>query len=304
MTGTPERTAGGPVVVGVDESDSARDAVRWAAAEAAHRGAPLRLVAAFAPIPAGHVGNPGLGTSYRRVMTEGARAVLTSAAELAAQVAPGVATEAELRTGFPVPVLLDESERAVLTVVGSRGLGGFTGLLVGSVAVALAARGGSPVTVVRGDAGDGDAAEGDRPVVVGVDGSPTSESALALAYEEAALRSAPLVAVHTWLDDMLEPALAPVIDWAALEAEESALLAQRLAGWSEKYPDVEVRRLVVRDRPARALVAESAGAALVVVGSRGRGGAAGLLLGSVSHALLQHAHCPVLVARPDGGESG
>ena len=304
MTGTPERTAGGPVVVGVDESDSARDAVRWAAAEAARRGAPLRLVAAFAPIPAGHVGNPGLGTSYRRVMTEGARAVLTSAAELAAQVAPGVATEAELRTGFPVPVLLDESERAVLTVVGSRGLGGFTGLLVGSVAVALAARGGSPVAVVRCDPGDGDAADGDRPVVVGVDGSPTSEFALALAYEEAALRSAPLVAVHTWLDDMLEPALAPVIDWAALEAEESALLAQRLAGWSEKYPDVEVRRLVVRDRPARALVAESAGAALVVVGSRGRGGAAGLLLGSVSHALLQHAHCPVLVARPDGGGSG
>lgn len=309
MTGTPERTAGGPVVVGVDESDSARAAVRWAAAEAARRGAPLRLVAAFAPIPAGHVGNPGLGTSYRRVMTESARAVLTSAAALAVEIAPGVATEAELRTGFPVPVLLDESERAVLTVVGSRGLGGFTGLLVGSVAVALAARGGSPVAVVRGDTGEGDpgdggTAEGDRPVVVGVDGSPTSESALALAYEEAALRSAPLVAVHTWLDDMLEPALAPVIDWAALETEESALLAQRLAGWSEKYPDVEVRRLVVRDRPARALVAESAGAALVVVGSRGRGGAAGLLLGSVSHALLQHAHCPVLVARPDGGGSG
>ncbi|GAA2896060.1 universal stress protein [Pseudonocardia halophobica] len=302
MTGSPERTAGGPVVVGVDESDSARDAVRWAAAEAARRGAPLRLVAAFAPIPAGHVGNPGLGTSYRRVMTEAARGVLTSAAELAAQVAPGVATEAELRTGFPVPVLLDESDRAVLTVVGSRGLGGFTGLLVGSVAVALAARGGSPVAVVRGDPGEG--AEGDRPVVVGVDGSPTGESALALAYEEAALRSAPLVAVHTWLDDMLEPALAPMIDWAALETEESALLAQRLAGWSEKYPDVEVRRLVVRDRPARALVAESAGAALVVVGSRGRGGAAGLLLGSVSHALLQHAHCPVLVVRPDGGGSG
>ncbi|WP_433507348.1 universal stress protein [Pseudonocardia halophobica] len=302
MTGTPERTAGGPVVVGVDESDSARDAVRWAAAEAARRGAPLRLVAAFAPIPAGHVGNPGLGTSYRRVMTEAARGVLTSAAELAAQVAPGVATEAELRTGFPVPVLLDESDRAVLTVVGSRGLGGFTGLLVGSVAVALAARGRSPVAVVRGDPGEG--AEGDRPVVVGVDGSPTSESALAVAYEEAALRSAPLVAVHTWLDDMLEPALAPVIDWAALETEESALLAQRLAGWSEKYPDVEVRRLVVRDRPARALVAESAGAALVVVGSRGRGGAAALLLGSVSHALLQHAHCPVLVVRPDGGGSG
>jgi nucleotide-binding universal stress UspA family protein len=202
VTGVPERTGDGPVVVGVDESESARDAVRWAAAEAARRHAPLRLVSAFAPIPAGHVGNPGLGTSYRRTMTEGARAVLAAAVEQAAGVASGIDIGSELRTGFPVPVLLDESDRALLTVVGSRGLGGFTGLLVGSVAVALAARGGSPV-------------------VVGVDGSPTSEAAVALAFEEATLRSAPLVAVHTWPDDMLEPSLAPMIDRAALESEEA-----------------------------------------------------------------------------------
>jgi nucleotide-binding universal stress UspA family protein len=295
-----EKHPGGPVVVGVDGSESARDAVRWAAGEAALRRAPLRVVLAFAPVPAGHVGNPGLGTAYRHTMREAARTVLDAAVELARQVAPDVTVESELYQGFPVPVLLDESDHAQLTVVGSRGLGGFTGLLVGSVAGSLAARGGSPVLVVRGTTRQGEPDE--RPVVVGVDGSPTSEAAVALAFEEASLRRAPLVAVHTWLDDMLEPSLAPVIDWESLESEERALLAQRLAGWSEKYPDVEVRRLVERDRPARALLAETAQAQLVVVGSRGRGNATGLLLGSVSLALLHHAHCPVLVARPDPTE--
>lgn len=297
---------GGPVVVGVDESESARDAVRWAADEATLRRAPLRIVLAFAPIPAGHVGNPGLGTAFRHTMTEAARAVLDAATELARKVAPSVAVESELSQGFPVPVLLDESDHAQLTVVGSRGLGGFTGLLLGSVAGSLAAQGGSPVLVVRGsrtEPTDARTQEPDaRPVVVGIDGSPTSEAALALAFEEAALRRAPLVAVHTWLDDMLEPTLAPVIDWESLETEERALLAQRLAGWSEKHPDVEVRRLVERDRPARALLAETTQAQLVVVGSRGRGNATGLLLGSVSHALLHHSHCPVLIARPDRTE--
>ncbi|MCE0765422.1 universal stress protein [Pseudonocardia kujensis] len=290
---------GGPVV-GVDESESARDAVRWAAGEAALRRARLRPVLAFAPLPAGHVGNPGLGTAYRSTMAEAARAVLESAAELAREAAPDVAVEPALWEGFPAPVLLDESDRARLTVVGSRGLGGFTGLLVGSVAVSLASRGGSPVLVVRGRRDDRAAAgrADPRPVVVGVDGSPTSEAALGLAFEEAALRVAPLVALHTWSDEMLEPALAPVIDWASLETEEHALLAQRLAGWAEKYPDVEVRRLVERDRPAPALLGAAARAQLLVVGSRGRGNATGLLLGSVSHALLHHADCPVLVARP------
>jgi nucleotide-binding universal stress UspA family protein len=94
--------------------------------------------------------------------------------------------------------------------------------------------------------------------------------------------------------------MAPLIDWAAVEAEEREVLAERLAGWCEKYPDVPVRRLVVRDRPARALVGESGRAQLVVVGSRGRGGLRGMVLGSVSQALLHHAHCPVAVVRPGG----
>ena len=288
--------AQGPVVVGVDGSGSGAEAVCWGAREAARRRVRLRLVSALVLPSPNHIGNPGLGTSYKATMTEAAETVLADAVALARSTEPGIDIESELRTGFAVPVLLAESEQAGLVVVGSRGLGGFTGLLVGSVAVALAARGVCPVAVVRGAAEESTTDTG--PVVVGVDGSPTSEEALALAFEEAALRGAPLLALHTWQDDVVELSIAPLVDWNAVEAEEHVLLAERLAGWSEKYPDVEVRRRVVRDRPAAELVDLSRTARLVVVGSRGRGGVRGLLLGSVGHALIHHAHCPVLVARP------
>ena len=151
------------------------------------------------------------------------------------------------------------------------------------------------MVVVRGSV----PAPPEGPVVVGVDGSPTSEAAVGFAYEAAATRGVPLVAVHTWWDLMVDPTFAPLLDWDALEADEREVLAERLAGWGEKYPDVHVQRLVMHDRPARALLAQAAGAQLVVVGTRGRGGVAGLLLGSVSHALLHHAPCPVAVVRPD-----
>ncbi|SDE59318.1 universal stress protein [Pseudonocardia oroxyli] len=288
--------AHGSVVVGVDGSASGSEAVCWAAREAARRRVGLRLVSALVLPEPNHLGNPGLGTSYKRTMTEAAEQVLADAVALARGVEPGLEMHSELRSGFAIPVLLAESDRAGLVVVGSRGLGGFTGLLVGSVAIALAARGASPVVVVRGDAEEGP--DDVRPVVVGVDGSPVSEEALALAFEEAALHRAPLLALHTWQDDVVELGIAPLVDWNGVEAEEHALLAERLAGWAEKYPDVEVRRRVVRDRPAAELVDLSRSARLVVVGSRGRGGVRGLVLGSVSHALVHHAQCPVLVARP------
>ncbi|MDF3048967.1 MAG: universal stress protein [Pseudonocardia sp.] len=139
-----------------------------------------------------------------------------------------------------------------------------------------------------------------EPVVVGVDGSPTSEAAAAFAFEAASLRGVPRVAVHVSRDLSVDPRMAPLMDWDAVESDEREVLAERLADWLEKYPDVPVRRLVVRDRPARTLVEESGRAQLVVVGSRGRGGFRGLLLGSVSQALLHHAHCPVAVVRPVG----
>jgi nucleotide-binding universal stress UspA family protein len=287
-----------PVVAGVDGSESALEAVRWAALEADRRRAPLRLVNAFGWTSAHHIGDPGLGVDYQEVMLRSVRDdVAAAAAAAAARAAPGATIEQDVVTGFPIGVLKAESARAQLVVLGDRGLGGFTGLLIGSVAIALAAHGSCPVVVVRGATYDSPPPlEG--PVVVGIDGSPTSEAALAFAYGAAALRRVPLVAIHTWLDLLVDPAVAPLLDWDAIEADERRLLAERLAGWSEKYPDVPVEPLITRDRPARALVEHSEGAQLVVVGSRGRGGFAGLLLGSVSHALLHHAKCPVAVVRP------
>jgi nucleotide-binding universal stress UspA family protein len=290
-----------PIVAGVDGSATALEAVRWAAREAERREAPLRLVNAFGWSTGHHIGDPGFGGDYHEVLLKGARDEVAAAAAAAIGVAPGVVVEQEVVTGFPVAILNAESTRAQLVVLGDRGLGGFTGLLIGSVAVALAARASCPVVVVRGATYDSPPPlEG--PVVVGVDGSATSEGALAFAYEAAHLRGIPLVAVHTWQDLLVDPAVAPLLDWDAIEADEHRLLGEWLAGWSERYPDVPVERVVTRDRPARTLVEQSGRAQLVVVGSRGRGGISGLLLGSVSHALLHHAKCPVAVVRPTDAE--
>ncbi|WP_189226392.1 universal stress protein, partial [Saccharothrix coeruleofusca] len=133
----------------------------------------------------------------------------------------------------------------------------------------------------------------DGAVVVGVDGSPVSEQAVAFAFEQASSRAAPLTALIAWTD-------LPTggVDWARVEQERRRLLAERLAGWQEKYPDVRVTRVVVRDRPVRALLAAARGARLLVVGSRGAGGFQGMLLGSTSQALVSHAPCPLAVVRP------
>jgi nucleotide-binding universal stress UspA family protein len=285
---------GSPVVVGIDGSVAALEAARWAAREAERRRTGLRLVSAFGWRSSGHIGDPGLGAGYRTVMLESTRAEVAEAAAAAAEAAPGVEITDEVVDGFPIPVLTAESQRAELVVVGDRGLGGFTGLLIGSVAVALAAHAACPVVVVRGEL-----PSPRGPVVVGVDGSPTSEAALAFAFEAAAVRQVPLVAVHAWMDYVADAAVWQLVDWEAVEADECRLLADQLAGWAEKYPHVEVRRTVVKDRPAHALLGQCTGAQLVVVGSRGRGGFTGLVLGSVSHAVLHHAPCPVAVVRPE-----
>ena len=163
--------------------------------------------------------------------------------------APDVSVERELVVGYPIAVLVAESRRADLVVLGDRGLSRVGDLLLGSVAVALACHGACPVAVVRG----GGQAPASAPVVVGLDGSPVSELALAFAYEEASLRGAPLTAVHTWMDLVVDPAMAPLLDWEAVQVDEQVVLAERLAGWAEKYPDVQVRRVVTRDGPAHAL---------------------------------------------------
>jgi len=283
-----------PVVVGVDGSASAYRAVEWAAAEAVRRGVALRLVGAFSWTTSDHpVRQAGRVAQYRDQLLEGARHRLARAVRIAEDARPGVEMTSQVEIGAPIEVLGSEARRAQLLVLGDRGLGGVAGLVLGSVAVALAARGACPVVIVRGETGNTDG-----PVVVGIDGSPVSEAALGFAFDAAAVRGAELVALHAWSPTAVDKALEPVMDWDAVADEEEAVLAERLSGWGQKYPQVTVRRSVVRDGAARALVDASRGAQLVVVGSRGRGDAAGLLLGSVSHGVLHAAHCPVAIVRP------
>lgn len=285
-----------PIVVGVDGSTSALDAVRWAAQECARHRVPLRLVHGYLLPTRGYPEIVMTGNEVRQAMENQARQWLDEAREAARAVAPDVAVDTELVLEGPVPLLIGQSREARLVVLGSQGLGGFTGLLVGSTAVALAAHGKCPVVVVRGTAAEG------GPVVVGVDGSPASEAAIAFAFEAASTRGVPLTAVMTWTDFLVDSPYGEArlaIDWAQVEEAEFRLLAQRLAGWQEKFPDVHVDRLVLRDRPVRALLRLAAEAQLLVVGSRGHGGFTGMLLGSTSQALVYHSPCPIAVVRPN-----
>ncbi|CAL9435493.1 Universal stress protein [Actinosynnema sp. ALI-1.44] len=278
------------VVVGVDGSSSATAAVRWAAREARRRGVALSVVHACLLVPA-RVPDPiALPRTYHEAVLEQGRQWLAEAAEEARRVAPDLVVTTELASGGAAEDLVGRSASAQLVVLGSRGLGGFTGLLVGSIAVAVATHGHCPVVVVRG-------AETGSGVVVGVDGSAAGEAALAFAFDQAAATGAELVAVRTWSDVFVDTAWHQglAVDWEPIEAAERELLERQVEPHRAAHPDVAVRLVVARDRPAHALVAHSRDAALVVVGSRGRGGFRGLLLGSTSQALVHHAECPVVV---------
>jgi nucleotide-binding universal stress UspA family protein len=290
------RSAPAPIVVGVDGSQPALDAVRWAAGESRRRHTGLRLVDAVGALPPPRPGDPRVGVLYREALRDEAADAVGAAADLARRAAPGTDVVTEVLTGDPVPSLVAESGRAPLVVLGDRGVGGVAAVLVGSVAVALAAHAHCPVVVVRGPAGGGPVPT-DGPVVVGVDGSPEGAAALGFAFESASTRRVPLVAVHTWQDSVADRVALTAQDRAALQ---EANLAEWLAAPGARFPDVTVQRVAVRDDPAHALLERSAGAQLVVVGSRGRGALAGLVLGSVSQALLHHAPCPVAVVRPAG----
>lgn len=287
-----------PVVVGVDGSKSAQLAAAWAAEEAAARRAPLRIVHANlwpSVRPPAH-----LPVEYHQPMLRFARGLVRDAVEAASARHPELAVTSELVTTTPIELMLAESRRAQLVVLGSRGLGGVSGMLLGSVAVAVASHGECPLIVVRGPDLESPPPEG-GPVVVGLSGSANDTPALRFAFEFADRRGAPLTAVHTWSDIPLD---APTggdwhrsTDWTTVQEGESRLLAERLAGWQEEFPDVETARVVTRDRPVRSLLEAASSARLLVVGSRGRGGFTGMLLGSTSHALLHHCPCPVAVVR-------
>jgi nucleotide-binding universal stress UspA family protein len=286
-----------PVVAGVDGSSSALAAVKWAAEECARHHAPLRLVHGYSLPVRGYPEVILTGNEIRQAIEDQARGWLTEAVATARAAAPDIEVTTEVSNDNGTHLLIQLSHDARLMVLGSQGLGNVTGLLVGSTAIALAAHGKCPLVVVRGTAVP------DGPVVVGVDGSPTSEAALAFAFEAASMRGCSLTAVMCWQDFMVESADSATrftVDWGQVGAEEQRLLAQRLAGWQEKYPDVQVHRVVLRDRPVRALMRYGAEAQLLVVGSHGHGGFAGMLLGSTSQALVYNAPCPLAIIRPSG----
>ncbi|WP_214401106.1 universal stress protein [Pseudonocardia lacus] len=274
---------GGSVVVGVDGSTSAWHAAQWAAREATRRGTRLTVVHA---VPAG-TDPAGPPPWFDRLPDDVRR---RGAAEIEVRVQPGT----------PATLLLDSARQARLVVVGGWGADAYPGMLAGSVALALVTHAACPVAVVRG--GSPDAAPPQQgPVVVGVDGSPTSDAALAEAFAIAAGWGARLVAVHTWSDVVPGPSGSVVRlteDWSTLAARAEDLLAQRLAVHRPAHPGVAVESRVLPDQPVRALLGEAESARLLVVGHRGHGGFSGMLLGSTSQVLVQYAPCPVLVTRP------
>ena len=297
-----------PIVVAVDGSDASTTAVNWAARAAAVRGLPLRIVTVV-HIPAFYYSEPYLAHSFHEEMKATARDRLESAAVLARQIVDEhrhgqVEVTTEQLEGKVVPRLLAEAEHADRLVVGSRGLGEVKGLLAGSVSTAVVSHSPAPVVVVRGRTLDG-APPAEGPVVGGVDGSISCRDAVEVAFEEASARGATLVAVNVWSDVSVQPSLGAVPEdphWSRIQTGEEIVLAERLAGYRERYPDVTVERVVARDRPVRVLSEYAEAAQLLVVGTRGRGGFKGLLLGSTSNALIQTADCPVLVVRSEQTE--
>lgn len=265
----------GAIVVGIDGSRSSLEAALWAGAEAARRGLAVRLVHVYSvPVVRLPIAMPTSDMIREGFESQG-RAWISEAEDAIRRQWPDLAVETAVREWNPVAALVQESLTATMVVLGSRGLGGFGELLIGSTAVALAAHGHCPVVLARGQALS---AEG--PVVVGVDGAPASEAAMGFAFEEAALRGVGLTAVHTWTELVDDDPAGPI------------------AAWRNKYPDLPVEYIVRPGRPATALLAAAEHAQLVVVGSRGLGGFKGMLLGSTSQALLTHATCAVAVVRP------
>ncbi|WP_280368601.1 universal stress protein [Nocardia wallacei] len=294
--------ASAPVVVGVDGSEAAELAVDWAAALAARRGRELRIVHGSdvdgVPVVAGRHDTedpPAL-----RTVRAQAAALVQRAEQRARRADPALRISTEVAPSAPARTLVQHSATANLVVLGASGT---TPLAthVGSVLLSVCAHAHGTVAVVRTDPGAEQGVRTDGPVVVGVDGSPVSETAIGKAFDEASERGVPLVAVHVWSDLRLTR-YAGLGDFFSplgnVQDAETALLAERLAGWQADYPDVTVERHVYLADPARRLRDWSATAQLLVIGSRGRGGFLGGLLGSTSNSLVQHARCPVMVVHP------
>lgn len=291
------------IVVGVDGSASSTVAVRWAAQEAHSRNLPLLVVAVLAPIAP--VGGPWpavpVPADYERAQQSEAQTIVDAAVQAAASGGDGhpLQVKGEVVLGPVVANLVDMSKRAEMMVVGCRGEGSVSRTLLGSVSSGLVHHAHCPVAVIHAE----ELPSAKAPVVVGVDGSPTSDLATAIAFDEASRRGVDLVALHAWSDmgpiDFASANWAP-IEWRNIKDAEEEVLSERLSGYSQRYPDVTVQKIVVSDRPGPRLVEKAGKAQLLVLGSHGRGGFPGMLLGSVCNAVVNSAQIPVIIARLPG----
>lgn len=281
-----------PVVVGLDGSAGSRLALDWAIDDASRRGRPLLLLSAW------QFDTPEVGTSLLPSVSDECRSVLDAGAAHVRSVAPRIMVQTSVVHAHPTAALVEASRHADSVVVGSRGLGTTRELFIGSISMQLASYALCPVVVVRESASP--RGEPGR-VVVGVDGSDLSSDATGYAFEQAARRGVGLTVVHGWDPSFYTSSVALSAlegSWNDLESGQLLLTSEAVAVWADKYPDVDVHSRVGPGRPADLLVDASVGAQLLVVGSRGRGGFAGLLLGSVSRSVLHRAECPVAVVRP------
>ena len=284
------------IIVGIDGSPESDAAVNWAAHDAAIRGLPLTVVHVEGPAAATWSQAPVLEESPGEQQVEG-RSLLAHASTIARDAIGDTAqihiNGELLSSSAPVPSLVEQSKDAELIVVGSRGRGALSRSVIGSVSAGLIRHAHCPVALIRHD--DPEMPHpAQAPVLVGIDGS-TSDLATAIAFEEASLRNVDLIALHAWND--IDMNAIPGYDWSPTTAKEGHLLAAALAGWQERYPDVSVHEQLVSGRAAHAIVDASESAQLVVVGTHGSGALAGMLLSSVSNAVVQAVHTPVIVAR-------
>lgn len=288
------------IVVGVDGSEGSLDAFRWAVDEARRRRWAIKAVLAWDRPYAVPVSGRFSDAEWLQGQAE-VKLYSWLKGELGDD--PGIDVRREVQAGPPARVLLEAARDASLLVLGSRGRGGFASLLLGSVSQQCAQHARCPVMIMRRDEGTGGQGheEGATPrIVVGVDGSGAARQALGWAVEEARLRHASLDVVHAWR--MPYPDAYPVRTLTVPPAVEVEQEARRLldaaVGSAARTGATRVEPILVCDSAGRALIDTAKGADMVVVGSRGRGGFAGLLLGSVSQKVLHHASCPVVVIPP------
>ncbi|SEG88432.1 Nucleotide-binding universal stress protein, UspA family [Thermomonospora echinospora] len=279
-----------PVVVGTDGSAHADRAVEWAAEEAVRRNRPLLIVHAAQPwLPAAPMMPAG---GLADALEAAGREVLGEAERLARKRYPDLEIGTRFVPRTPGLALDQESRTAYEVVIGHRGAGGFTRLLLGSTGLQLAGHIPGPVVIVRGDA-----EERAGEVVVGIDPATEHATALEYAFEAAALRSARLRVVHGRRPSPT-PEAAHAIDLRDAEEEARWAILRATTALRKRHPGVEVVEDIVHDHPVAALTEASGNADLVVVGARDRHGLGALRLGSVSHGVIHHAHCPVAVVRP------